>query len=177
MQYNCDDILRILSSGNDPEVDDILFDRHLENCPRCAALCDPGPELESTLRNSLSHTVPADFEKQLRHKLMACENGVTGTDRMERLIPHIVILMSSAFIAALIIGWKYLRGILDLNSLMARGSQLFGSLKLPSIESVMSGTYIVNALNFLFGLMSIVAVIWLFSILEYNRISSSKAGA
>jgi len=180
MRYDCDDILRILSSENDPEADDVLFDRHLENCPGCAALCDPGPELESILCNSLSRAVPADFEVKLRDKLEVCDIEMTGIDRLEHFIPYIVTLMSSALLAVLITNWNDLKGIFlkfDPASVASWGNRLYDKIRLPSADSTAIGIFMSNAPNILSSLLSIVAVIWIFSIIEYNRTPNSKAGA
>jgi len=172
MRYSCEDIQRILNSGDEDNVNPRVFERHLGGCPRCADLCDPGREIENTLCMTLPRATPAGFAEHLLKRLKIQEKELRPGIGLEGSIPYGITLALLLIFGIILNEWNDLKKIIsgfDIGFLSAEIGRLHNLIKIPEINLPAIDAYISGSPIMLFGLISIVAVVWVFSILEFEK--------
>ena len=175
MRYNCDEIIRILESADDLPVDIGKFENHLESCPCCRRLCDTGIEIEDTLRLALPVAAPANFTDQVFSRLREYENKIGKIKQLERSIPLVMTIIFLALSDIMIEKWSDLKTAIsglsgfDFKTVITAARNLLGQIYIPEfdffgIESFITGTPLI-----LFTMISISAVIWTFSLIEFEK--------
>jgi len=168
MLYSCEDIKRILSD-NAADVDIEAFDKHLAGCSECAGLCELDDELEQALRVSLPHSTPEGFGSKLLTKLRVIEKEFASTVNSESLIPYAIVVAILIVFANIKTVRDFFRGVfdqIDFPSIIQGVTATLDKIPRPGplVESLVNESPLI-----LFGLISIAALIWIFSILEFEK--------
>ncbi len=175
MRYNCDEIIRILESADDLPVDIGEFENHLESCPDCRRLCDTDAEIEDILRLTLPAAAPANFADQIFSRLREYEKKIGRIKQLERSIPLIMTIIFLALSDIMIEKWSDLKTAIsgfsgfDFKTVITAARNLLGQIYIPEfdffgIESFITGTPLI-----LLTMISISAVIWTFSLIEFEK--------
>ena len=175
MRYNCDDIVRILESTDEYSIDTIKFEEHLEMCPDCRQLCDPGEEIENSLRLALPITAPVNLADQVSSRLRGYERKIEKIKRIERSIPLVTTIIFLALSDIMIEKWSDLKSVIsgfsgfDFKTVIASVENLLGQIDIPEFTLLGIDTYITSTPLILFTVISIAAVIWTFSLIEFEK--------
>ncbi len=172
MLYNCDDIKRILKSADDHSVDAGKFEKHMETCPVCRQSCDLGTEMEDTLRLARPQTAPVNFADRLTSRLKEYESEILGAKQTEAIFPTAVAVLSLALSSAILENWKSLKALFsgfNLNSVTARTGEFVSRIDIPKIDFSGIDAYITGTPLVLFAMVALTAIIWVFSILEFEK--------
>ncbi len=172
MSYSCDDIYRILESGDEAAVDVAVFEKHIRDCPDCGRLCGLENEIEASLRLTLAHCVPADFRNGLIDRAREIDTSIWRARLLEGATPVAVtagILFLSIFIKN---KWDSALDILrniDLTVVKGEIVGLMTRIKTADIDISGAGSLFGNSPLALFALVSAAAVVWIFSLLEFEK--------
>lgn len=175
MRYNCDEIIRILESADDLPVDIGKFENHLESCPGCRRLCDTDAEIEDILRLALPAAAPVNLADQVFARLREYEKKIGKIKQLERSIPLAMTIIFLALSDIMIEKWSDLKTMIsgfsgfDFKAVITATGNLLGQIDMPEfdlfgIESLITGTPLI-----LFTMISISAVIWTFSLIEFEK--------
>lgn len=172
MRYECEDIRRVLSDERETAADMKSFEAHLESCPRCRELCDLGADLERELRLTLADDAGRGFESSLKAKVAAIASEFSASRSIEGATPFALTAAILVF-AALIRGrWSLIEGIIPrLKPEAIRGeiAGLFNQIGFPRLEIFGLDIHAGASPLIIFGLVSAAAVIWIFSLLEFEK--------
>ena len=172
MRYNCDDIHRILNNDDESSVNIWLFENHLENCPDCGQLCDLGYDIEESLTFTLPRNVPADFSARVAEKIKGFEGESWKIKCLEGVIPFAVTASVLLFSTLLIGKWNVVKGIIskfDADIIKTEIAGLLKYLKMPEIDFSGIDSYLSGSPLVLFALVSIAAIVWVFSLIEFEK--------
>lgn len=175
MLYNCHEIIRILEFADDLQVDIGKFESHLKSCPGCRQLSDPCKEIEDTLRLALPTAAPVNLADQIFSRLREYEKKIGRIKQFERSIPLVMTIIFLALTDIMIEKWSDLKTAIsgfsgfDFKTLITAARNLLGQIYIPEfdlfgIESFITGTPLI-----LFTMISISAVIWTFSLIEFEK--------
>lgn len=172
MRYSCEDIRHILGDDDDRAADAELMDGHISACRECASLIDLGPKLEDALRLSLPRPAPNGFERKLSERIRKCDSRSTVSARRNRLALYFSALIPM-LLAIVAVGSQNnpVRAFSGLNfdNALNAARNLYASIKFPNIDIAGLAAVIVDTPIIFAIIISIIAITWIFSIMEFNR--------
>jgi hypothetical protein len=172
MQYDCQDISRILNSDAEDSIDCDLFSDHMANCKACGDLCQLESEFEESLTFSLPKAAPPSLFDDVMSKVRIDESKSGTGHLIERSLPYIGTAIFCAISVVGISKWneiKILLSSMKLASLQNRALELFRYIDLPDISVSGILSYVGENPLILSVLIAVTVLLWAYSILELER--------
>jgi len=172
MPYRCEDIQHILNFDFDDPVCGESFFRHLESCSTCRDSCELEPELEDLLQISLPKAAPIFLTDEVMAKIRIDEKDLLPSRLIDKYLP-ISAASLLAIITVIIIGrWNEFAvafSSIKPGSVLNEIVSLWHSVGLPETNLSELISAIVNSPVVLLCLIAATALLWAYSILEFEK--------
>ena len=172
MRYGCDDIKYYLENSEIGPHDETEFLRHIENCGECNRLIDLTPDLERLIYMSSPKPSPLSFEKDILIELNRYEAELSGEGVWEKVETRGLVLLAAAPVILALWFWKDIRavfGSLDFGTVIAGMRSLAAEIPTPAIDFSGILQSVANSPLAILSLVSLTAIIWAFSIIEFRN--------
>lgn len=172
MQYDCQDIRRILNSDVEDSINCDVFTDHIVNCKACKDLCELESEFQESLTFSLPKAAPPSLFDDVMSKVRIDESKSWTGHLIERSLPYIGAAIFCAISIVGISKWseiKILFSSIRLAPLGNKALELFRYIDLPDISISDILSYVGENPLILSVLIAVTVLLWAYSILELER--------
>jgi hypothetical protein len=172
MQYSCKDIRRILNSESDDLICEQSFTVHLEQCGECRSLYDLEPELERLLRTSLPKAVSIPLSDKVMAEIRSDENNLISNRLIDRYLPVGAASLLVIVTAIIVARWnEFAAAIASIKpgSAIEGVVSLVQSIGLPQTNLSELMSHVINSPAVILGLIAATALLWAYSILEFEK--------
>lgn len=172
MPYSCQDIRRILISESDDLVCEQSFSGHLERCSICRNMCELEPELEDILQATLPKAVPFSLTDEVMVEIRIDEKKLSPSRLIEKYLPAGAVSLLAIMTAIIIGRWSEFTALISSTksgSFLSGVASLWQSVELPEINLSEYISAIVNSPMVLLSLIAVTALLWAYSILEFEK--------
>lgn len=172
MRYNCKDIKNILEKTNaDPKQED-NFLNHLENCSDCQDLVELDFDLEELLITSMPKATPYSYEASVLEKIAKLEKDAIKHGIFEKILIPVVALFSSISIVLAFSFRKVFESFfasLDFSVVLEQMILFAEKIQIPQLDFTGIAANLYASTYLLPALIMATALIWTFSIIEFNK--------